>query len=355
MSRKFRRFLWLSAVAVPFACSIPDERHTQNDDETQGGNAGAHWQPSAGVNMTLWSSLGGTAIQSSMADTAATAGGNAQVVSSAAAGSAAANTATAGFSGTGAVSVGGTLTNTSLAKGGGTQQVGLNKDCTSTSDNDRNGFPDNTESVCTLCGQSRACDAHPGYDGVGECHAGSQSATMAADRSSCTWGACTGSQGPTTEKCGLSADGRLLDTNCNGKPGDGEYNTTACLTTSPFYLFRVQYNTSNFVPLLHCSVTVTAEGPHNNSNESKSNTCYYYAFEKCSEGTVASTVGYALRLGGSITAAPSKYRQLAVPKGTVSCSVTAASTTTKYYPLSPTYADSCSNCTANGLYVLPPP
>lgn len=465
MSRKFRRFLWLSAVAAPFACSIPDERQTQNDGETQGGNAGAHSQPSAGVNTSLGSSLGGAAIWSSTLANAATVGGNRSPVSSAAPGATTAEDhstgsgvrtdvgtggtspadanaggapiagsstppngalaagGTGGLPSTGVLALGGTSSSTNSLKGGA-QQIGLRdcsstgdnnnnqipdrdepecacktanevrscaapsgvgvckqgtqscviaadrtssswstcaassahgRDCLSSADNDCNGTADNAESPCALCGQPpRACDAHAGYDGVGECHAGTQAVVVAADRSKCTWGSCTGSQGPTTEKCGLSADGRLLDTNCNGKPGDGEYDTVACLNPSPFYLFRIQYNASNFVPLLYCKVTVTALGPHGGPGGTTS-TCHYYQFEKCSDGTIESTVGYALRPGGSV-GAPSAYRQLAVPKGSNSCTaISSANTAQQPYPQSPMYADSCSNCTPVGLYVLPSP
>jgi hypothetical protein len=89
------------------------------------------------------------------------------------------------------------------------------RDCTSGLDNDCNGTPDNAEVACQCPGGnppggSRACNTHP-QDGVGICHAGSQ--TCIASGSTSSWGGCSGDQGPLGEQC----DGNDYD--CNGVAG----------------------------------------------------------------------------------------------------------------------------------------
>ena len=93
------------------------------------------------------------------------------------------------------------------------------RDCTSAADNDCDGSPDNTiDLVCTCTsGKTQACGAHPGKDGNGPCKAGTQTCVVAADKTSSSWGACSGSVGPAaTDTC---VQGN--DNNCSGTPNDG--------------------------------------------------------------------------------------------------------------------------------------
>ncbi len=85
-------------------------------------------------------------------------------------------------------------------------------DCTSSADNDCDGVPDNVPSMSCPCtvGSSFACDTHP-QDGIGTCHAGSQTCIIPGDGSSTVLGPCTGSVGPAKELC----DGK--DENCDGQ------------------------------------------------------------------------------------------------------------------------------------------
>jgi hypothetical protein len=93
------------------------------------------------------------------------------------------------------------------------------RDCSSSSDNDCNGTADSQET--TYCGctaaQTRACQDHPGLDGKGICKSGSQTCMLSSDKSTSTWGNCTGSVGPGTEAC----DTQMVDENCNGQSNEG--------------------------------------------------------------------------------------------------------------------------------------
>ncbi|HEX3697262.1 MAG TPA: hypothetical protein VH374_17950 [Polyangia bacterium] len=94
------------------------------------------------------------------------------------------------------------------------------RDCTSSLDNDCNGVADNAVDATCKCqaGSMQACDTHPGSDGKGSCQAGSQSCTVAADKKSSNWGACSGSVGPApADSCTIKGN----DANCNGQPNDG--------------------------------------------------------------------------------------------------------------------------------------
>jgi hypothetical protein len=98
--------------------------------------------------------------------------------------------------------------------------------CTSSADNDCDGRPDNTiDSVCQCAnGTSQVCQSHPGNDGKGPCHAGSQNCAIAADGSSSAWGTCTGSVGPAAnDTCDQGNDA-----NCNGSPNE----VCACINTT---------------------------------------------------------------------------------------------------------------------------
>lgn len=93
------------------------------------------------------------------------------------------------------------------------------RDCSSNQDNDCDGRPDSSvDNVCTCAiGSTRACGAHPGRDGNGQCRAGSQRCEGRADNATSTFGACTGSVGPALQDS--CADGN--DGNCNGIPNEG--------------------------------------------------------------------------------------------------------------------------------------
>lgn len=90
------------------------------------------------------------------------------------------------------------------------------RDCTTSVDMNCNGTPDNQEAECQCAGggapgATRACNTHPGQDGIGQCVAGSQ--TCVASGATSTWSGCSGDVGPQTEQC----DG--VDRDCNGVAG----------------------------------------------------------------------------------------------------------------------------------------
>jgi len=93
------------------------------------------------------------------------------------------------------------------------------RDCTSSTDNDCDGKPDNTiDNVCQ-CGPVngiRTCGTHP-QDGIGACKAGSQTCTAGAGNSTTAWGACGGSVGPAASDTCQAGD----DSNCNGVKNEG--------------------------------------------------------------------------------------------------------------------------------------
>jgi hypothetical protein len=73
------------------------------------------------------------------------------------------------------------------------------RNCTSGADNDCNGYADNSEWQCTQCSPigTSTCNSHPGYDGYGDCTAGSQTCSLSSDDSSVYWSqSCTGDVGP---------------------------------------------------------------------------------------------------------------------------------------------------------------
>ena len=88
-------------------------------------------------------------------------------------------------------------------------------DCSNGLAHNCNGAVDTSEASCAgpgggTPGSTRACNAHA-QDGVGVCHAGTQ--TCNANGSSSSWGPCSGDVGPTAEQC----DGNDYD--CNGVAG----------------------------------------------------------------------------------------------------------------------------------------
>ena len=124
----------------------------------------------------------------------------------------------------GVVSSGGVVgTGGITGTGGATTCQPKSRDCTSSLDNDCNGTPDNQESTYCTCpvSQSRACQEHAGYDGVGICKAGSQICAASSDKTTSSWGTCSGSVGPGTRNCTST-----VDNDCNGTPDSQE--TTYC-------------------------------------------------------------------------------------------------------------------------------
>jgi hypothetical protein len=97
------------------------------------------------------------------------------------------------------------------------------RDCTSAADNDCDGQPDNTLDLTCACASAtmRACDSHPGKDGVGPCRAGTQTCMLAADKSFATWRACTGAVAPAATDACLYGD----DDMCTGVPVGSAGNT----------------------------------------------------------------------------------------------------------------------------------
>jgi hypothetical protein len=100
------------------------------------------------------------------------------------------------------------------------------RDCTSTADNDCDGRPDNTIDTICKCGSgtTQSCGAHPGNDGYGPCKAGTQSCVVSSDKTSSTWGTCTGAVGPASADTCTAGD----DSNCDGTANEG----CACISTS---------------------------------------------------------------------------------------------------------------------------
>jgi hypothetical protein len=103
------------------------------------------------------------------------------------------------------------------------------RDCRSPLDNDCDGRPDNTIDQSCQCapGSSRACNAHPGKDGVGPCRAGTQTCAPGPTAATSSYGACTGDVAPAADDC--SADGP--DRDCDGIKGNG----TTCTRTVYLY------------------------------------------------------------------------------------------------------------------------
>ena len=94
------------------------------------------------------------------------------------------------------------------------------RDCSSSMDNDCDGTPDNTIDTACKCAVGAApqtCGAHPGNDGKGLCKAGTQSCVLAANKTSSSWGTCTGSVGPV----GADTCDAENDNNCNGMRNEG--------------------------------------------------------------------------------------------------------------------------------------
>lgn len=93
------------------------------------------------------------------------------------------------------------------------------RNCGSQQDNDCDGRPDNTvDNVCRCSiGSTRACQTHPGLDGIGRCQPGRQTCVVGANNSSSDFGACIGSVGPAQRDACTS----INDDNCDGFTNDG--------------------------------------------------------------------------------------------------------------------------------------
>lgn len=96
------------------------------------------------------------------------------------------------------------------------------RDCSSELDNDCDGKPDNAlDDVCRCLPDTvEACDEHPGFDGLGQCTAGTRTCVVSADAASgaSDWSACSGAVGPGVEdSCAVAGD----DSDCDGIPNEG--------------------------------------------------------------------------------------------------------------------------------------
>jgi len=126
---------------------------------------------------------------------------------------------TGGAASGGVIGTGGIVVTGGVVGSGGTTGTGgitcqtKSRDCTSSLDNDCNGTPDNQETTYCTCvvGNPQACQEHPGYDGKGICKAGTQTCAASGDKTTSSWGPCSGSVGPSTRNCTTSADN-----DCNG-------------------------------------------------------------------------------------------------------------------------------------------
>lgn len=100
------------------------------------------------------------------------------------------------------------------------------RNCASAADNDCDGRPDNTIDNTCQCtpGTGRACEQHPGLDGIGICRAGQQSCIAAAGNLSSTFSGCQGSVPPRARDCRSS-----LDNDCNGAPDNRIDNACQCV------------------------------------------------------------------------------------------------------------------------------
>ncbi|HXS16450.1 MAG TPA: hypothetical protein VN764_04660 [Polyangiaceae bacterium] len=87
------------------------------------------------------------------------------------------------------------------------------RDCTSTADNNCNGTPDKNEASCVCpAGTAQSCDTGK----LGSCKAGSQTCNASSDKTSTSWGACTGPQASAADGCNPKNDA-----NCDGTVGGG--------------------------------------------------------------------------------------------------------------------------------------
>jgi hypothetical protein len=91
------------------------------------------------------------------------------------------------------------------------------RDCSSSEDNDCNGTIDSSESSCgCTIGEVVECNSHPS-DGIGNCHAGTQTCIAGSGTAANTLGPCTGDVGPKAADICTPGD----DANCNGIPNQG--------------------------------------------------------------------------------------------------------------------------------------
>lgn len=102
------------------------------------------------------------------------------------------------------------------------------RDCTSTVDNDCDGLPDNQDSTTCACPANTTNQQCPGNNNTGICKAGTRSCTLSADKTSTTWGACTGVVTASTRDCTST-----LDNDCNGTADNLDSTCTVCTPGKP--------------------------------------------------------------------------------------------------------------------------
>ncbi len=102
------------------------------------------------------------------------------------------------------------------------------RDCTSTTDNDCNGLPDNLDSTTCACPAGTTGQQCPGNNNTGICKAGTRSCILSADKTTTTWGACTGTVTASTRDCSST-----LDNDCNGTVDNLDSTCTACTLGKP--------------------------------------------------------------------------------------------------------------------------
>lgn len=104
------------------------------------------------------------------------------------------------------------------------------RNCESTQDNDCDGVPDNTLDDTCKCvpGETRECNKHPGFDGVGPCRPGNQTCELSEDGTRSNWGPCTGDVAPKASDSCIEGDNSdcsgEANTNCSCVAG----RTTTC-------------------------------------------------------------------------------------------------------------------------------
>ncbi len=159
----------------------------------------------------------------------------------------------------------------------------LPRDCTSPYDNNCDGQADNTlDNVCTCAvGSTAPCQAHPGYDGVGICQAGSTTCVAGAGNSSSAYGACSGSVGPDNSggHTGAGWNGSW-DWNCDGQITQSQswatfvpYNASygSCSSASTYSAVCATYTAGT------CPTAAPYKGYHCSGNSPNCGE-YYYAF-----------------------------------------------------------------------------
>ena len=204
------RFLVSLGLALALGWGCKSKSSHEAGSASSGGEAG-DTGTSSGDTMSGGTSSGGEA-----GDTGSSGGDESPVVSGA-------GGSGSGGSGSGSGGGGTNAESTTGSGGSGGEPVceADTRDCTSSLDNNCNGTPDDEEEACFVCPleDTRACNEHPGFDGVGLCTAGTSECVLAEDGASVDWGPCEDSVGPSALDCQSSEDH-----DCNGEPDEGEPN-----------------------------------------------------------------------------------------------------------------------------------